>query len=76
MEREAMKKIGCVGHDCGKCKKGPTKKELRAGFEAELKRVLGARWAKDHPDIIAAWFSAGICGGMFRAGVKFERNRK
>lgn len=70
-----MKKIGCVGHDCGKCKKSPTKKELRTGFEAEIRRVLGAQWVKDHPDIVAGWFSAGICGGMFRAGVRFERKR-
>lgn len=70
-----MKKIGCVGHDCDKCKRGPTKKEMRAAFDAELARMVGKKWVKDHSDDVVAWWNAGIFGGMFRAGVRFARKR-
>ena len=70
-----MRKIGCVGHDCDKCKRGPTKKEMRAAFDAEMARMLGAKWVKDHPDWLDNWWGAGIFGGMFRAGVKYARKR-
>lgn len=70
-----MKKIGCVGHDCGKCKRGPTKKEMRAAFDAALVQMVGKKWVKDHSDAVVAWWNAGIFGGMFRAGVRFARKR-
>ena len=70
-----MKKIGCVGHDCDKCRKGMSRKEQQAAFTAELKRIVGAKWVKQHPDIVAAWFLAPIVGGMFRAGTRAARKR-
>jgi len=48
---------------------------MRAAFDAEMARMLGAKWVKDHPDWLDNWWGAGIFGGMFRAGVKYARKR-
>lgn len=52
-----------------------TRKEMRAAFDAELVRMIGKKWVKDHSDDVVAWWNAGIFGGMFRAGVRFARKR-
>lgn len=72
-----MKKIGCVGHDCRRCTHGPTRKELRAGYERELRRLL-PEWCDSDKgrECIDAWWLAEIVGGMFRAGAKFARTSK
>ena len=52
-----------------------TRKQMRAAFDAELARMVGKKWVRDHPDYADVWWYASIFGGMFRAGVRYARKR-
>lgn len=43
---------------------------MKAAYVKYLTHILGKKWVKDNPEVVAHWWLAPITGGAFRAGVR------
>ena len=52
------------------------KQANKQAFVNHLVKTVSREWVDNNRDIVDAWWKAPIVGGMFRAGVKYQKRKE